>query len=117
MNISYELSANLMSPHGQSLQTMQTLRLLGIEYHILVPQCRQIVAAHGQVHTWIALVKGRLLFLWEITIDILKMTGHRNVHTFSFEDQASRSAFKAVDFELDLPDLPEAILRVSVFLK
>lgn len=45
------------------------------------------------------------------------MTGHTSVHTFSLEDQASRSAFKAVDFELDLPDLPEAILRVSVFLK
>ena len=45
------------------------------------------------------------------------MTSHASGHTFSLEDQASKSAFKAVDFELDLPDLPEAIMRVSVFSK
>ena len=32
--------------------------------------------------------------------------------TLSLEDHASISAFKAVDFELDLPDLPDAISKI-----
>ncbi len=33
--------------------------------------------------------------------------------TFSFEDQASRSALRAVDLEFDRPDRPEAMLTLT----